>query len=606
MTQSLTPAWKPTKDLIQATNIAKALTTLQLPDYQAFHRWSVEHYQEFWRFAIEQLGIQFVQTSPTICDLTLGVERPIWLPNAKLNIAQSCFMAPADKPAIIAQNEYGQWQKMSYAELDKQSNQIANSIVKNGFKPKDALAIFMPMNPLAVAIYLGIIKAGCVAVGIAESFAVEEIATRLKIANVKAIFSCHSFTRAGKPYRLYEKLQQAAAPTVVLTEGIADPARTIDLAWNSFIQNTTEFRPIIANPNDHINILFSSGTTGEPKAIPWTHTTPLKCATDAYFHHDIQATDVLAWPTSLGWMMGPWLIFATLLNRATMAIYEGLPTGRDFGEFVQDAKVTMLGLVPSLVKTWRASGCMQGLDWQAIKCFSSTGECSNADDMRYLMELAGNKPVIEYCGGTEIGGAYISGTLVQAAIPATFTGPTLGIDIVLFDEQGNLTDKGEVGIIGPSIGLSTELLNRDHSDAYFAGMPRLTNEQLLRRHGDEFERLANGYYRALGRADDTMNLSGIKISSVEIERVLNNLAQIKETAAIAVKPAEGGPDQLVIYAVLEVGVQQNSTMWLKIMQQAIKEHLNPLFKIQQVKFIASLPRTASNKIMRRTLRNFDL
>ena len=106
-----------------------------------------------------------------------------------------------------------------------------------------------------------------------------------------------------------------------------------------------------ATPDDPINILFSSGTTGEPKAIPWTQTTPIKCAADAHFHQDVQPGDVLVWPTNLGWMMGPWLIFASLINRATMgALSTARRRAATFGRFVQDAEATMLGVVPSLVQ----------------------------------------------------------------------------------------------------------------------------------------------------------------------------------------------------------------------------------------------------------------
>ena len=98
---------------------------------------------------------------------------------------------------------------------------------------------------------------------------------------------------------------------------------------------------------------------GQPKAIPWTHVTPIRCAANAFFHHDVREGDTVAWPTNLGWMMGPWLLFAALLNGATIALFQGSPLGRDFGIFVQQAGVTMLGLVPSIAKTWRATNCMQ-------------------------------------------------------------------------------------------------------------------------------------------------------------------------------------------------------------------------------------------------------
>ena len=267
----------------------------------------------------------------------------------------------------------------------------------------------------------------------------------------------------------------------------------------------------------HTNILFSSGTTGEPKAIPWTHLTPIKCATDAMLLHDVRPDDVLAWPTSLGWMMGPWLIYAALLNQATIALYHPGPKGADFGRFVRDAGVTMLGLVPTLVRIWRQSGCMEGIDWSRIRRFSSTGECSDPEDQLYLMALAGYRPVIEYCGGTEIGGGYVSATMDQPAAPATFTTPAFGLDLAIRDEHGQPATDGELFLVPPSVGLSTELLNDDHHDVYLADTP-IADGRPLRRHGDHMQRLPGGYYRALGRVDDTMNLSGIKVSSAEIER----------------------------------------------------------------------------------------
>ena len=154
----------------------------------------------------------------------------------------------------------------------------------------------------------------------------------------------------------------------------------------------------------------------------------------------------------------------------------------------------MLGVVPTLVRAWKHTDCMHGLDWQAIRAFSSTGECSNPEEMLYLMSLAGYRPVIEYCGGTEIGGGYVTGTRVQPAAPSTFTTPALGLDFLLYDD-GIPSDNGEVFIVPPSLGLSTRLLNADHNEVYFAGTPRPD----LRRHGDALERLSEGYYRIHGR-----------------------------------------------------------------------------------------------------------
>lgn len=378
-----------------------------------------------------------------------------------------------------------------------------------------------------------------------------------------------------------------------------EPLRENDLAWETFISSETDCVSYAATPMQPINILFSSGTTATPKAIPWNHTTAIKAASDAYLHQNIKPGDVLAWPTNLGWMMGPWLIFAALINRATMALFADAPKDQIFGEFIRDAKVTMLGVVPTLVAAWRQSRCMENINWQTIKVFSSTGECSNPDDMTYLMQLGGNKPIIEYCGGTEIGGAYITSTVIEANYPSVCTTPAMGLNFILIDEQGAPSDIGEVAIIPPSMGLSTTLLNKDHHQVYFEGLPTYLDKP-LRRHGDQLQRLENGSYIILGRADDTMNLGGIKISAAEIERALSGITDVLETAAIGAPQHQHGPEQLFIFAVSNKNL--DNAVLKREMQQRINTKLNPLFKIADVIVVNELPKTASNKIMRRLLR----
>ena len=604
------PAWFPTDKDITEANITRLMATLNLKTYHELHAWTVQNRDTFWQMMIDALDIKTMSTNPEAQQDATGIATHL----RELNIVESCFSASPTAIAIVMQQEnHESLATFTYRELESLTNRVANGLVEIGMEPGDAVAVDMPMNAESVAIYLGIVKAGCVVVGIADSFAPDEIATRLRIGKAKAIFTQDYINRAGKHLPLYEKVIAANAPKAIIFsyEGgnaAVQTQREGDMTWDAFLSDTETFTAIPCHPDAHTNILFSSGTTGEPKAIPWTHTTPIKCAADAYLHHDIHANDVLAWYTNLGWMMGPWLIYASLINKATIALYDGVPTGRDFGVFVQNAKVSMLGVVPTLVRAWKNIDCMHGLDWQSIRAFSSTGECSNPEEMLYLMSLAGYKPVIEYCGGTEIGGGYVTGTRVQPAAPSTFTTPALGLDFLLYDDNGNPSDNGEVFIVPPSLGLSTSLLNADHNEVYFAGTPRPE----LRRHGDALERLADGYYRIHGRVDDTMNLSGIKVSSAEIEEVLNGVDGIQETAAVAVSPKDGGPSQLVIYTVptasesekpTNVGGNSDSRQDIHdALQAALSQHLNPLFRIHDVVIVDALPRTASNKVMRRLLR----
>lgn len=600
------PAWTPSEQDIRGSNIAAFAARVGLSSLHELHQWTVDNREEFWQQVVEVLGIKFRQPPSAVVDLRRGVEEPRWFPGAQMNIAESCFRAPADAPAIIHQPEGGAVEVTTYGELDRLSNRFARALQGTGLPREASVALVMPMTLEAVAAYLGVVKAGYAVASIADSFAADEIATRLRIASSRLAVTLDVMPRAGKTLPMYQKVIDAGAQrVVVIPSGAVSQVvlREQDVWWGDFLSEDDAFEAVACDPGDLTNILFSSGTTGEPKAIPWTHTSPIKCAMDGHLHHDIKPGEVVAWPTSIGWMMGPWHIYATLINRATMALYYGAPVTREFCEFVQNTKVGILGVVPSLVKAWQNGDLVRGLDWSCIRLFSSTGESSNADDYLYLMSLAGYRPVIEYCGGTEVAGGYITGTVVRPASPATFSSPAFGLSFYILDEEERPARIGELFLVPPSIGLSTFLLNKDHHEVYYEGTPRGPKGEVLRRHGDEMEELPQGYYRAHGRADDTMNLGGIKVSSAEIERILGSVEGVVETAAVAYNPPEGGPSLLVIYAVMQPGAGSDEEALKKDMQRAISSKLNPLFKIHDVVRVPSLPRTASNKVMRRVLRD---
>ncbi len=600
---SVKPFWKPSKETIKQSNIYKMMQVYGFDNYNDFWKWSVTNKEDFWEATVQNLEIKLAKKHTSILDISKGVENSEWLKNAKLNIVDSCFQNDDDATVIVFQKEGKHFQKVTQKELLNLVNQVANGLVDLGLKIGDKIAIDMPMTLEAVVIYLAGIKAGIPIVTIADSFTPNEIAVRLKITAPKVIFTQDVLQRAGKELPLFQKVVEANAPKAVVLKVSEEniSLRSSDMYWSDFLSSKTKFKTVIQNPDDIITILFSSGTTGEPKAIPWTHTTPIKGASDGYYHQDIHKNDVVCWPTNLGWMMGPWLVFTALINKASIALYYGAPIGEGFGEFVQNSKITMLGVIPSFVKYWKSSQCMENYNWDAIKCFSSTGEVSNPSEMEYLMQLANNKPVIEYCGGTEIGGGYVTSTVVQPNVASSFSSQTLGGEFVLLDENNNKSNKGELFLIPPIMGLSRTLLNRNHFDVYYKGTPTY-KEQLLRRHGDELQQLENGYYEAQGRVDDAMNLGGIKVSSIQIEAIINKLKFVKESAAIAISPKDGGPSLLVVYYVEITSNILNGTR-LNEAKMCIRKQLNPLFKVTDLVKIDTLPRTASNKVMRRKLRD---
>ncbi|CAK0785824.1 hypothetical protein CVIRNUC_009036 [Coccomyxa viridis] len=591
-------------------------------DLMLLQRISCTDPEAFWASVLRQMRVKFVTPPTRMLQTASNPDDIRWLPGARLNVAESalCVRDP-DVPAMIWASEEAPdvLHTLSLGELRREAMRFAAALRAAGFSPGQAIAIAMPMTVDAVVAYFGIVLAGCAAVSIADSFSASEMASRLRIANTAAIVTQDVIARGSKVHPLYARAVEAEAARAIVipaqpSRGMQVKLRQGDISWEDFIGNVpcdASVEPHIADAYDVTNILFSSGTTGEPKAIPWTHVTPIRCGIDAWAQQDVRRGDVVAWPTNLGWMMGPWLLYAALLNGATVALFQGSPLGRPFGIFVDKARVTMLGLVPSIARAWRASNCMQGLQWAALRCFSSTGEASAPDDYHWLMALAGYKPVIEMCGGTEIGGGFIAGSMLQPQSPATFSMPTLGSSFALLTADGEQSLHasgravvGEFAIIPPLLGSSQRLLNRDHYSVYYKGMDKLAGTQTpLRRHGDEFERLPKGYYRALGRVDDTMNLGGIKVSSVELERACaEGVPAVQEVAAVGVPSPGGGPEQLVLFVVPR-GQPGSSAEMKALCQDAIRSRLNPLFKVEKVVWRDSLPRTASNKVMRRLLRD---
>lgn len=582
------PAWYPRGE----SNLSEFAKAHDIEGYEALHKWSVEHPAAFWKAAISRIHIPFHE----IPEVVLGDDPldPRWLFGAKLNAADGCFHG--EKAAILCGDEQGNRRTVTYGQLRAEANRVSNGLAKIGLTQGDAVALYMPMTPECVAAYLGIVQAGLAVVSIPDSFAPDEVATRLKLGNAKAVVTVASFQRAGKAVPMYPKAVEAGAAKCIVI-GAAE-LRPEDFAWADFL-GTDDFKSVPCDPYDVTNILFSSGTTGEPKAIPWTHCTPIKAAVDGHFHQDIHSGDVVAWPTNIGWMMGPWLIYATFMNGATMSLFEGAPTGKPFFDFLRETKTTVLGLVPSIVRAWMKSGVTAPGDLPDVRIFSSTGEASNAHDYLYLMSLANyNAPIIEYCGGTEIGGGHLTGSVMQPQIPAAFSTPALGLAFVLLDEDGAEIQPGEMGEIflkPPSMGLSERLLNRDHNKVYYTDLP--DHKDQLRKHGDQVHWVREGVWAAAGRADDTMNLGGIKVSSVELETVMNGHPDVTETAAVAIRPKSGGADQLIVFAVATGGVELKAEL-----QARIKAKLNPLFRIHDLVIVDSLPRTASNKVMRKDLR----
>ncbi|XP_052184248.1 probable CoA ligase CCL12 [Diospyros lotus] len=632
------PYWFPSPYDSKRTNLGRLMETHgpkllgdsykdPISSFNLFQKFTVQHPEVYWSILLKELSIKFCKAPKCILDTSVTSNHGgTWLPGSVLNIAECCLHSSSyprkqdDSLAIVWRDDWcddSPVNQMTLKELREKVMSVANAL-DAVFSKGDAIAIDMPMTVSAVIIYLGIVLAGFVVVSIADSFAAKEIATRLRVSGAKAIFTQDYILRGGRKFPLYSRVVEAAPYKAIVIPAsgreLEIQLRKQDLSWKEFISvanhqtRPDHYSPVYLPIDSITNILFSSGTTGDPKAIPWTQLSPIRSAADCWAHYDVRAGDVLCWPTNLGWVMGPSIMYSCFLTGATLALYHGSPLGHGFGKFVQDAGVTVLGTIPSLVKVWKSTHCMDSLDWTNIRLFGTTGEASNVDDDLWLSSRAYYKPIIECCGGTELASSYIVGSLLQPQAFGALSTPSMTTGFAILNEDGvpYLNDQacvGEVALFPLIMGASDRLLNANHEAIYFDGMPIHKGMQ-LRRHGDIIKRTVGGYYSVQGRADDTMNLGGIKTSSIEIERVCDRAdGSVMETAAVSAAPIRGGPEQLAIFVVLRKGFNAEPEKLKTIFSRTIQRNLNPLFKVSVVKILPEFPRTASNKLLRRVLRD---
>lgn len=605
--------WTPSEEEKQRTNIHRWMKKADKHSYQNFYQWSITEHEAFWKLALQELGVQFETKPEAILEMPEGTENPQWLRGAKMNIVDTIFTGvKRDKVAILSGSETQiNPRATTYGELETLVNRAASGFQNMGLTTGDNVILYVPLSLESAAAYLGLLKAGMRAVLIADSFSGAEITRRSEVVDCKAIVTFSKYQYNGRMLDFYAKVKEAGAPQAIVIHPEDTPElRQGDLSWAEFL-GEPDIPSVYQAPDALTTILFSSGTTKAPKAIPWTQLTPLKCATDAHLHHDVHPEDVVTWTTSMGWMMGPWTLFAGLLNHATTALFYGSGATEAFRDFTVAARVTMLGTIPSLVRVWRSRKLFEKSGW-SVRLFSSTGEPSNAEDYLYLMHLADYKaPIIEYCGGTEVGGGYLTGSLYQPASPATFTTPALGLGVYFMDGDHQPVQPGQTGqvfLVPPSMGLSQTLLNRDHHQEYFEGIAPGPNGETLRKHGDahdvmerKFQHQKYIFYKSHGRVDDAMNIGGIKISAVEIETVVGQHEAVYQAAAITVQDSDG-PEKLVLYIVPKEKDEPLPESFQKEVQKLISAELNPLFRIGDIRQVSELPRTASNKVMRRSLR----
>jgi acetyl-CoA synthetase len=320
---------------------------------------------------------------------------------------------------------------------------------------------------------------------------------------------------------------------------------------------------------------------------------------------DLKAGETMFWFTDMGWMMGPWLVFGALLNGASMVFYDGAPDypGPDrLWSLVARHRVTHLGITPSLMRALRVHGDepVRRHSRATLRAIGSTGSPWDPESWLWTFEtvLGGEKPILNYSGGTEISGGILCGNFLTPSKPCAFSGPVPGMDADVVDEEGNPVRGavGELVIRQPWIGMTRGFWGdrERYFTTYWGKIPGMWV------HGDFAAIDEAGLWYILGRSDDTIKVAGKRLGPAEVEAILNGHPGVLESAAIGV-PHPVKDQEVVAFCVLRAGYHGSDKLRAELIG-LVAEQLGKPLKPRDVRFVTALPKTRNAKVMHRVIR----
>ena len=607
--------WRPDEDTVRSSSLRAFLDAHSLPDYAALDARALEDPEWFWNAVIGHHDIRFDKPFERVLDLDRGEPWPRWCVGGTTNLATNCLdrqleLGRGGASAVVWEGEDGAVRRWTYAELASETARLAGGLRRLGLGPRDVVALYMPMVPEVAAAFLAIARVGATALPLFSGFGAAAIASRLNEAGAVAVITADGTLRRGRTVAMKETLDKAAeqVPTlrhVVVFDRLGDRIPMTagrDHHWRDLAAGEAATAEIV-DAEEPLMLIFTSGTTGRPKGTVHTHCgAMIKNALDLGLLLDIRAGDRLLWMSDMGWLVGPKTVIGATLLGATLVLAEGAPDYPDSGRLLRLAAehgVTVLGLAPTVARTMMRRGPAQAPE--KLRILVSTGELWDPDSWLWLFREVGrsNAPILNYAGGTEVGGAILIGTVLHPLKPCSFGGPVPGVGAAILDENGSPVPagaKGDLVMRRTSIGLTRGLWNdaERYLETYWNKYPNYWVQ------GDTASVDADGLWYLHGRADDTIKVAGKRTGPSEIEDLLLATGLIAEATAVGV------PDPIKGEAIVCVCVGGKAD-WpeaeiAKRLADAVTDGLGAPFRPREIRFVDELPKTRNLKIMRRVLR----
>ena len=605
--------WTPTEEQLASANVARLARALGCSDYGELHRVSIDEPDRFWRAVATDLEIPFARDWDAVLDDSRGIEWTTWFVGARLNIANACVHRWAsetpDHEAAVWVPEVGERRSLTWAEVSHEVRRLAEALRELGIGEGDVVATFLPMAPEAAIASHACAHIGAVQVPIFSGFAGPAVSSRLADAGAKLVLTADASYRRGNLVPMKAVLDDALgdAPSVehVLVwrrAGVDCPMTPGRDSWweDAVAEQPGELEALALESESPYLLAYTSGTTGKPKgALHVQGSFLLSIARETAYQADLRSGDRVLFATDMGWIMGPWTVVGAMACGATVVFMEGAPDRPHdrVWQIVADERLTMLGVSPTLVRALIPHG-EPGADLASLRCVVTTGEPWNRGPYDWLDEHvcgAGQIPIVNCSGGTEVGACFLSVTMLAPTKPVSVGFPALGEDMDVFGDDGRPI-RGEVGELvckraWPGM---TRGIWRDperYLETYWQRFPGVWT------HGDWASVDEDGYWFLHGRSDDTLNIAGKRIGPAELESAAVTHPGVAEAAAIGV-PHEVKGEVAWLYCVLAPGAEVTD----EDVSAAVVAELGKAFVPDRVFFVTALPKTRSAKIVRRAVR----
>ena len=570
--------------------------------------WSVDKLEDFWASLWDYFEIQASRPYKTVL-----VERKMpgaqWFPGAELNYAQHVFRnATANRPALLFQSEQQPLTEISWDELHQEVCTVAATLRNLGVKQGDRVVSYMPNIPQSVIAFLASASIGAIWSSCSPDFGTSSVVDRFRQIEPKVLFAVDGYQYGGKTIdrrATISELQQAL-PTLQKTIVVPNVFKDVSaenyqnaMLWQEMPQATAHlvYEQV---PFDHpLWVLYSSGTTGLPKAIVQGQGgILLEHLKNLHLGMDLKQDDRFFWYTTTGWMMWNLLIGGLLLGIPVL-LYDGSPGYPDMNvlwRFAEQSGMTFFGTSAGFILACMKAGITPGkaFDLSRLRGLGSTGSPLPPEGFQWIYEqIKRDLWLASISGGTDVCSAFLGGSVLLPVHAGELQCRLLGAKIEAFDDNGRplIDEMGELVITEPMPSMPLYFWNdpegKRYRESYFEMYPGIW------RHGDWVKITPRGSAVIYGRSDSTINRKGIRMGSSEIYRVVEDIPQVLDSLIIGVERA-GGAYYMPLFVVLQPGVELDDALKTTI-RNKIRANLSPHHVPDEIIAIPEVPRTLNGK-----------